>query len=387
MEHMEGDNRVLQTELISKKDSGNRTMMEDKRFDKNLTVCVEIVGDEKITMMELLRGINEVCGAVNGCRFKVDKRYEITMNHRKGKERLIDGFKIKNCQIMARDLSNDELVVSFMNLPVYITDEEILEKLNGWGVKATSPIKRRKWPGTDIADGTRFCKVKFTDTVQSLPYSTKFETLEGAEYFRVIHNRQVKVCRICIQPGHVLRDCPEFTCHKCDKQGHYARECNELSDVRYGDVMGGADLSSEVNEEENTLMQEDAMGNTFDDIESQQLHSGQKDHINQAEVGTPSLQRAESGLAQGFMDNKEKDRHVGKTTTVNENPQSLASAKTALKREGTVNIVVDNDDDDENEYDDYDLYDDVACDSLQLLVRKKRMLNDKGEKGNIKKKK
>lgn len=106
---------------------------------------------------------------------------------------------------MARDLSNDELVVSFMNLPVYITYEEIQEKLNGWGVKATTPIKRRRWPGTDIADGTRFCTVKFSDTVQSLPYSTKFEMLAGAEYFRVIHNRQVKVCRICIQPGHVKR--------------------------------------------------------------------------------------------------------------------------------------------------------------------------------------
>ena len=42
-----------------------------------------------------------------------------------------------------------------------------------------SPIKRRMWPGTDIADGTRFLKVKFTETVKSLPYSTKFDTLEG----------------------------------------------------------------------------------------------------------------------------------------------------------------------------------------------------------------
>jgi len=98
------------------------------------------------------------------------------MNHIKGKERLIGGFKIRNCKILAKDLCNDELVVLFMNLPVYITDEDICDKLKGLGVKATTPIKRRKWPGTEIADGTRFCKVKFSETVQSLPYSTKCET-------------------------------------------------------------------------------------------------------------------------------------------------------------------------------------------------------------------
>lgn len=307
--------------------------------------------------MELLRGINEVCGAVNGCRFKGDKKSEITMNHTKGKERLIDGFKIKNCQILARDLNNDELVVSFMNLPVYITDEDIHEKLNGWGVKATTPIKRRRWPGTEIADGTRFCKVKFFDTVQSLPYSTKFETLEGAEYFRVIHNRPVKVCRICIQPGHVLRDCPEFTCYKCDKQGHYARECKELGDVQYGDVMGVTDLSSGANEEENRPMQEDTMGNTFDDIESQQLQQGKKDHTVQAEGGIPSIQKVGPAIVQCLMDKEKKDTYVSKTTTVNETSQSTALAEIDSKRDETEN---DDGDDDDDGNDVHDLYEEMT---------------------------
>lgn len=100
-----------------------------------------------------------------------------------------------------------------------------------WGVEPASPIKRRKLAGTDIYDGTRFLKVRFTDVITSLPYSTKFDTLEGAEYFRVIHDSQQKVCRLCLQPGHIIRECPEFRCFQCSGVGHYARECTAKTET------------------------------------------------------------------------------------------------------------------------------------------------------------
>ncbi|CAL8359311.1 unnamed protein product [Gadus morhua 'NCC'] len=37
---------------------------------------------------------------------------------------------------------------------------------------------------------------------------------------------QVKVCRRCIQPGRILRECPDFTSYKCKRRGQYARECD-----------------------------------------------------------------------------------------------------------------------------------------------------------------
>lgn len=197
----------------------------DRSYGKELTVCVELQGEESITTTELMKNVRELCGGLLACRTTGDRRYELTMSHQRGKDRLLEGFKIGEVRIIARELRNDEMVVSFLNLPAYITDDEILGKLHGWGVSATSPIKRRMWPGTRIADGTRFMRVKFNKLVQSLPYSAKFHTAIGPEYFRVIHDRQSKVCRLCIQPGHILRECPEFFCRKCGLQGHFAREC------------------------------------------------------------------------------------------------------------------------------------------------------------------
>ena len=196
------------------------------RYDKELTVSVELIGEDPVTVMEFMRVTREVCGELMACRKTGLKRYELTMGHLSGKNKLMDGFKIRGVSIVAKELTSDETVVSFLELPAYTTDKDVILKLQGWGVSAASPIKRRMWPGTNIADGTRFLKVKFNDLVRSLPYSTKFSTATGPQYFRVIHDRQEKVCRMCIQPGHILRDCPDFRCHRCHKQGHYARVQN-----------------------------------------------------------------------------------------------------------------------------------------------------------------
>ncbi len=179
-----------------------------------------------------------------------------------GKRELMDGVRIQGVMVHARDIINNDMVVSFINLPVYLEDEKILSKLEEWGVRPLSSIKRRVWPGTDTVDGTRFLKVRFTEQVCSLPYSTKFETLRGTEYFRVIHDRQVRVCRLCIKPGHIFRECPEFKCFKCGKSGHYARDCEERMER---ERMDGQEEGERRN---NTLIKEQGEKST-DDVERQ----------------------------------------------------------------------------------------------------------------------
>ncbi|XP_045920019.1 uncharacterized protein LOC123979952 [Micropterus dolomieu] len=167
--------------------------------------------------MEVLKEVKKKCGEVIGCRVRGERTYEVTMKDEEGKTKLMNGLRVKGALVHARDIISTDMVVSFINLPVYMEDDKIVSRLNEWGVRQMSPIKRRMWPGTEIADGTRFLKVRFTEEVRSLPYSTKVETLRGTEYFRVIHDRQMRVCRLCIKPGHVFRDCPEFKCFRCKK--------------------------------------------------------------------------------------------------------------------------------------------------------------------------
>lgn len=236
-----------------------------EKYSKELTVEVEVEGTENISMMELLKGVKKECGDVIGCRVKGERIYELTMKDEEAKGKLMDGVRIQGVMVHARDIINNDMVVSFINLPVYLEDEKILSKLEEWGVRPLSPIKRRVWPGTDTVDGTRFLKVRFTEQVCSLPYSTKFETLRGTEYFRVIHDRQVRVCRLCIKPGHIFRECPEFKCFKCGKSGHYARDCEERMGIERERMDG-----QEEGERRNIILVEEQGEKTTDDVERQE---------------------------------------------------------------------------------------------------------------------
>ncbi|MGL4945369.1 MAG: hypothetical protein ACRC4Z_03795 [Fusobacteriaceae bacterium] len=74
----------------------------------------------------------------------------------------------------------------------------------------------------------RFVKTRFPKEVASLPYTTRMETAEGPQYFRVMHSHQIKTCRLWMSPEHVVKDCPDFKCFKCEERGHFARDCRAI---------------------------------------------------------------------------------------------------------------------------------------------------------------
>jgi len=214
------------------------------KYNRSLTVFARVIGSVRLTTMDVLTLIREECGVVTGCRVRSGGVLEVTMETAEGKRRLMDGVKSGASTIMGQEINSNEMVVSFLNLPVYITDDQIHNRLKEWRVGAVSAIKRRMWPGTDVADGTRFMKVKFTDEIKSLPYSTRFNTMEGVEHFRVIHDRQERICRQCLKPGHIYRECPEFKCFKCGERGHFARECGRENEEGEG-TSEGPDVNKE----------------------------------------------------------------------------------------------------------------------------------------------
>ena len=170
METENGNGKGLDGVDYGKKNQrGEEAGEKENKYDKELTVSVELIGEDPITVMEFMTVTKEVCGELMACRKTGLKKYKLTMGHLSGKNKLMDGFKIRAVSIIAKELTSDETVVSFLELPAYTTDNDVILKLQGWGVSAASPIKRRMWPGTNIADGTRFLKVKFNDLVRSLP--------------------------------------------------------------------------------------------------------------------------------------------------------------------------------------------------------------------------
>lgn len=208
-----------------------RKEYENRVYLKEATVTVDVTSVQDGRAADIIKAVTEQIGdgKILAVRPKQGKRYEITLESEEDMEPLMEGLIIKGQRLEVNKLWNRDYVVSFMHLPVYIADDKILDKLDGWGVSPISKIKRRVYPGTTIEDGTRFVRARFPKEVASLPYSTKIETAEGPQYFRVMHSNQVKTCRLCMSPDHVVKECPEFVCFKCEERGHFARDCNAVT--------------------------------------------------------------------------------------------------------------------------------------------------------------
>ncbi|KAM9700229.1 uncharacterized protein ACNS7B_003255 [Menidia menidia] len=154
-------------------DEGRVTKDKEVKYEKEKTVFLELEGGVGLSPMMLLKATKEVCGTVLACRMVTKDKFEMTVVSQAAKERLLDGFRVGETRVHGRDINTDELMVSFMGLPAYIQDEEILLKLLSWGVSAVSEVRRRMWPGTTVADGTRFVKVRCPGALRAGVYGAQ----------------------------------------------------------------------------------------------------------------------------------------------------------------------------------------------------------------------
>ena len=96
-----------------------------------------------------------------------------------------------------------------------------------------SPIKKRMYPGTNIADGTRYVVVKFPPNISSLPYTMKFDLGKNKfEYIRVKHDYQSKVCSKCLSSHHLYAECPMNKCYRCNHYRHLSKYCSSVPCIR-----------------------------------------------------------------------------------------------------------------------------------------------------------
>lgn len=299
-----GNGLTRRDEMMAKEHKKQRS------YFKEATATIDISGVQNGGAEDIIRAIKGKIGVekILAVRPKTNKQYEVTFETEEDCDVLLNGLEIKGQSCDVKKLQDREYVVSFMHLPVYLDDEAIMIKLKGWGVTPTSGIRRRFYPGTEIEDGTRFLKVKFPKEVASLPYSSKFETAEGLQFFRIMHSRQVKTCRLCISPEHILKDCPEFKCFKCDEQGHFARDCTAAKCPECGKPLNNCDCWIHGDEEERPQMD----GQVHDDATTVKKMVKKMEKIQQEFIENVQHQRKEhqshqDGEGERMEDTTERD--------------------------------------------------------------------------------
>ena len=185
---LSGEKVVMNAVYTMEKSSGKKVM-----YKKECTVVLDVGKNKKIAAGELIDVLCEHVGVViHACVPKVTDIYEVTVDIIQS--RMIyesDSLKLNGYEMKARLQS---VVVLFLHLPAYITDDKIEERLISMKIELITPIYRRRYKGTNITDGARYFRVKIPPEIKSLPYSMKFKTVEGVEYFRVLHDNQIKVC-------------------------------------------------------------------------------------------------------------------------------------------------------------------------------------------------
>ncbi|VDH95115.1 Hypothetical predicted protein [Mytilus galloprovincialis] len=203
-------------------------MKGGKVFKKECAVKVINIPTRTFLAAQVIEAAEKVCGENSVLAVvpnDAESYYVVTTITEENAEKLTRGLEIDEQSFDCNFQFSDLVVVSFLNLPAHVEDSVIIGKLKEKNCTIHSPIYRHVHPGTQVADGTRYVKVKFPPDLISLSWSMKFDTGYGEKYFKVVHDHQKQLCNMCGSPSHKYRQCPNLICRGCDKQGHKKKEC------------------------------------------------------------------------------------------------------------------------------------------------------------------
>ena len=180
---------------------------------------------------DVLKSIIEDVGdnTIVGC-VKTSGYWTITMKNSADAELIQDtGLEIKGEQCEVWGVEKSILTVSLFGVPCYISDSELTNKLEEYGCVIKAKWTRKyyeNYPG--VENGTRFARVQLPNKAKSLPYVI----VVAGEHLKLKHNRQSKVCNICLSDDHVMRQCPEYVCRECEGHGHPESRCPKVKCFR-----------------------------------------------------------------------------------------------------------------------------------------------------------
>ncbi|ESO87492.1 hypothetical protein LOTGIDRAFT_145975, partial [Lottia gigantea] len=198
-----------------------------RHYNKECTVIFRVKDVKKLDINKLIDAVEERIGLGNcyGCVPRNPDIIEVTVDCVNNAIIISDGVEVDSDFLSGEILYSRYMVVSILNLPTYIEDDVIVQKLENF-VEVSGPVRRRyynKFKG--CTDGTRYVRCKFPSNITSLPWAFSFETVEGARSFRLIHDNQRKVCRQCLSEDHIFSKCPDTQCRRCRLYGHISADC------------------------------------------------------------------------------------------------------------------------------------------------------------------
>ncbi|ESO85035.1 hypothetical protein LOTGIDRAFT_146247, partial [Lottia gigantea] len=200
-----------------------------RRYAKENTVKVTNVDIKNVSMIDFIEAVESSIGEGScfACVPRPPSSIEITVDSEVNAIKLCEeGLDINNDKYSVELCFSKNTVVSIFNLPSHIDDVVITEKLEQYKIEIVDNVVRHYYKQRpDVADGTRHVKCKFPPNFHSLPWAMQFDTPDGPQTFKVLHNNQSKVCFKCLSPDHEKKACPKIQCRKCKVYGHMAFNC------------------------------------------------------------------------------------------------------------------------------------------------------------------